>query len=164
MPNFTQTLWSIEIVITKEELLNQIEAAFQGVKLEDGIGLSEANAIDDYEDAAFRKKCRSNDEKNDWKIIHSNHLNSNYCSLSYFDAKGMRFHIPAFMIADLKGEYEFGIVFTLTNISDYSKSQFSLLTIEQRFAIKSYLIYLSKNPNYEYERNLINEAVNGYWA
>jgi len=39
----------------KEILINQIKEAFSNVTLENGIGLNEAQGIDDYEDAQTQK-------------------------------------------------------------------------------------------------------------
>ena len=32
----------------------------------------------------------------------------------------MRFHLPAFMNAEIKGEYRWGMAFALTHLSDYT--------------------------------------------
>jgi len=153
----------------KEILINKIREAFNNVKLEGGIGLNEAQGIDDYEDAQTRKKLRDKDEKENWEAIPSSELNRCNSSLSFFDPKGMRFHLPAFMIALLSNEYNFGLVFTLTNVSRnsktqlYSKSQFSDLTKEQREVIKAFLEYLLEDDEYEYERDQIKYALDNYW-
>ncbi len=144
-------------------LISQITQAFKDVALEDGIGLSEATAIDDYKDEQFRNACRQNDEKHNWITISSDSLNHNYTSLSFFDAKGMRFHLPAFMICEIKGEYRFGMAFALTHLSDYTKTQFALLTTKQREVIKLFLEYLANDPNYEFEKPTIEAAIKSYW-
>jgi hypothetical protein len=145
-------------------LISEITTTFKGVELEGGIGLSEANAIDDHKDQEFRDACRKNDEKNNWESIPSSALNDYYSSLSFFDAKGMRFHLPAFMICEIKGEYRFGMSFALTHLSDYTKSQFTMLSKEQRQAVASFLEYLSEHPNYEFEKPLIEAAIENYWS
>jgi hypothetical protein len=83
----------------KLTIISIINHAFHQVELDDGIGLSEADAIDDHRELQYRLECKKNDEKKTWTIIPSPLLNQYYCSLSYFDAKGMRFHLPAFMVA-----------------------------------------------------------------
>ena len=145
-------------------LITEISAAFKAVELDGGIGLSEANAIDEYKDEQFRKQCKLNDEKHQWNAIPFSLLNKYNCSLSYFDAKGMRFHLPAFMIADIKGEYEFGMAFTLTHLSDYSKSQFALLSQKQKEVVKLFLEYLLLQPDYEFEKTSIQNAIANYWS
>ena len=46
------------MAIDKIYLISKISEAFKDVTLEDGIGLSEANAIDDYKDEQFRMECK----------------------------------------------------------------------------------------------------------
>lgn len=148
----------------KIHLISLITSAFKDVKLENGIGLSEANAIDDYKDKPFRDQCRSNDEKDRWDAIPSSVLNKNYTSLSFFDDKGMRFHLPAFMIAELKGEYRFGMSFALTHLSEHTRSQFKLLSKTQREVVRSFLEYLLEQPDYEFEKPTIKAAIENYWS
>ena len=149
---------------TKNEIIAAISEAFKNVTLEDGIGLSEANAIDEYRDLQFREACRKNDEQFSWNTISSDLLNHYYCSLHFFDAKGMRFHLPAYLIADLNDEYRFGMVFTLAHLSDYTKSQFELLTGDQRNAVKLFLEFLLEHPDYDFEKPEIKSAIENYWS
>lgn len=144
-------------------MIQQITEAFKDVMLEDGIGLSEATAIDDYKDEAYKNQCKLVDEKLNWQIITSTELNENYTSLSFFDDKGMRFHLPAFMVCELKGEYRFGMAFALTHLSDYTKKQFSLLNQSQRKVVKLFLEYLLQDPNYDFEKPTIQAAIDNYW-
>jgi len=51
-------------------LISEINEAFKDVELDGGIGLSEANAIDDYKDEVFRSACKSKDEKH--RFLHLN--------------------------------------------------------------------------------------------
>lgn len=87
--------------VNKAFLIFEIEEAFKDVLLENGIGLSEADAIDSYADLKFRNNCKKNDEKLNWQTISLPALNNYYNNLSFFDAKGMRFHLPTFIIADI---------------------------------------------------------------
>lgn len=150
--------------MNSHELMQIIINAFQNVKLEEGIGLSEGNAIDDYETDEVKALCRANDEKENWQNISSADLNKYNYSLSYFDAKGMRFHLPAFMIAELKGEYFSGMAFALTHLSDYAKSQFELLSEDQRKVVREFLIWLSTLKDYEYNRPDIEKALKDFWT
>ncbi|MGZ4035994.1 MAG: DUF6714 family protein [Bacteroidia bacterium] len=142
----------------------RISEAFKDVQLSDGVGLSEANAIDDYKDDGFLEECKKQDEKHNWQAIPSEALNKYNCSLSFFDAKGMKFHLPAFMIAEINNEYRFGMSFALTNLSDHSKSQFGLLSKDQKNTVKLFLEYLLEQPDYEFEKPDIIAAVENYWS
>ena len=148
----------------KDILIAKINEAFIGVKLDGGIGLSEANAIDDYRDLKYRDECKKKDEAYFWNKIPVSLLNQFNSSLSFFDAKGMRFHLPAFLIAELNRDYEFNLVFILINLSDYSKSNFILLSKNQKEVVKLVLEYFLNDPNYEYERLKIENAIKYYWS
>lgn len=86
---------------TKEELIKEIETAFEGVTLEDGIGLWEAQGHDDRLSPAECNKLRQDDEKHDWQNIPAVDIYKAQSSPSFFDAKGMRFHLPQFMLLQL---------------------------------------------------------------
>ena len=98
-----------------DALIKIIRYAFLDVKLEEGIGLLQAQGIDDYESEDKCQKLRAQDELNDWGNISSEKLNKCYSSLSFFDSKGMKFHLPAYMIADIKNQYDFGLAFDPVN-------------------------------------------------
>lgn len=148
----------------KPFLISEITKAFKDVILDSGIGLTEATAIDDYRDKEFINECKKKDEKLSWNSIPSSALNENYTALSFFDDKGMRFHLPAFMICEIKEEYNFGMSFVLTHLSDYSRSQFKLLSKTQRAAVKLFLEYLLEHPGYEFENPEIKAAIENYWS
>ncbi len=141
-----------------------IEEAFAGVTLGNGVGLQEARGLDDYEDAATRAAYRATDEKEDWRSIPPAMLNAHYSSLSFFDAEGMRFHLPAYLIADLHGDYGCGMDICLTHLSEHSLTQFSLLSAAQRRAVRMYLLHIAEEPDYAFGRPHIIRALDEYWC
>ena len=147
-----------------EMLCQEIREAFSGVKLGDGIGLEQAQGIDDYDDAATCARYRAQDEKDDWSRIPVEKLNRCNSSLSFFDAEGMRFHLPAYLLADLQGAYQFGMAFCLTNLSDHNISQFLLLSPVQRKAVRSFLLHIAEAADYAFDRPHIIRALDEYWA
>src|SRR5690606_11328391 len=88
-----------------------IRAAFRDVRLGNGVGLMQAQGLDDYADSKTLAEYRSQDEKDDWSKIPVSELNACYSSLSFFDAEGMRFHLPAFLIADIEGTFNQEVTF-----------------------------------------------------
>jgi hypothetical protein len=68
-----------------------------------------AQGIDDYYSREATAQFRRKDEKDNWQKISSNDLNRCNSSPSFFDAEGFRFHLPAYLIAELQGrdEYDF---------------------------------------------------------
>jgi len=147
----------------KEALKKQIQQAFSGLKLGAGVGLYQAQGLDDY---ASEEKCaeyRARDEKFDWQVLRTEDLNKCNSSLSFFDAEGMRFHLPAYLIADLDGGYGFGMAFTLTQSSNPGE-YFSLLNTDQRAAVRSYLQFIEHEPEYQFDREHIQSALKDFWA
>lgn len=147
--------------ITKDELRRAIRQAFAGVVLGDGIGLWEAQAIDDYADAETRQKQRLRDERNDWSGIPQESLLYADSSLSFFDAAGMRFHLPAFLVAELDGSSNGGPLFALTNLWD--EQRFALLNNDQRHVIRTFLEWCLEQREYEYEYDAIRRALVDHW-
>lgn len=146
-----------------ERLCGLIRAAFRNVTLGAGVGLNEGNAIDDYAPADVRAAARDRDEADSWESIPVGDLNRCNYALSYFDAEGMRFHLPAFMIADLRGEFEYDLVFTLT-ASAQLEDQMRLLSPAQRRAVREYLEHCSSDPDRYCNVDSIDAALSGYWA
>jgi hypothetical protein len=141
-----------------------IEKAFAGVKLGDGVGLLQAQGIDDFTDPASLARLRAADEKDNWQEISAHALNRCNSSLSFFDAKGMRFHLPAFLLADLRGVYTCGMAFCLTHLDDHNLRKFTLLSPPQRNAVRAYLLHIAKLEDYAYDRPLILYALDEYWT
>ncbi len=146
------------------ELCAVIEAAFAGVRLDGGVGLYEGQGLDDYEDEAACAALRAEDEKEDWRNITTEALIRCNSSLSFFDAEGMRFHLPAFLICDLKGEYGFGMAFCLAEGLVYGEERFSLLSRDQRIAVRLFLLHILDDPDHEFDRPHIVRALDEYWV
>lgn len=147
-----------------QQVARAIEAAFAGVTLGGGVGLQEAQGLDDYADAETCVTYRAKDEKDDWHRIPADALNHCNSSLSFFDAEGMRFHLPAYLLADLRGDYSFGMAFCLTHLSDYCLTQFALLSPEQRAAVRAFLLHIADDPDEQFHRDEILRALTDYWT
>lgn len=129
-----------------------------------GIGLRQGDAIDEYADEATYNARREEDEKFNWAAITAENLNKYYAALSYFDAEGMRFHIPAFIIADIEGKLGVDPVFHLTQLEDYSRGKLTLLSQTQRAAIREYLLLIKDDPNYRVDLPHIEMSLRDYWT
>lgn len=155
----TLSLWQ-----EMEDIQNQIKNAFADVLLGEGVGLWEAQGLDDYKSSAECFILRQRDEKLDWSKISVQDLNNCNSSLSFFDAEGMRFHLPAFLIADLKGQWMFDLTFHLCEV-DNPSDKFSLLNDIQRDAVRAYLSWIATDIDYSFDRDsIVKNLVNGYWA
>lgn len=148
-----------------DQLRQKIESAFAGVTLQEGTGLYEAQGIDDY---ASQEEClayRTKDEKLNWHNISINDLNRCNSSPTFFDAQGMLFHLPAFLLASLKGDYLHDLTFTLTHEWHDTERKFSLFNTEQRAVVADYLQFLLDEPDYSYHHQEIMSAlITGYWS
>ncbi|MEF9955604.1 MAG: hypothetical protein RSA22_02675 [Acinetobacter sp.] len=145
-----------------DQLRQKIESAFAGVTLEEGIGLYEAQAIDDYASEAECLAYRAKDEKLNWRNISVDDLNRCNSSLSFFDAQGMLFHLPAFLLANLNGDYLQELTFTLTRPWADMERKFSLFNAEQRFAVRAYLLFLLDEPDEVFRYSDIRDALAQY--
>src|ERR1051325_7971638 len=138
-----------------------IREAFADVRLEDGVGLMEARGLDDYADERTLRAHPRNDEQYDWSAIPAQKLQE-YCdTLSFFDAKGTRFHLPAFMIAELRGEVSAGAMFHVSQFR-LVETKFTQLSQCQRQAVRAYLLVLKDDPDYELYRSDIEAALAEY--
>lgn len=146
----------------KEDVLTEVRSAFSSVSLGNGIGLWEAQAIDDHETKKVQKKNREKDEKDDWSLLGFDDLQRCHSSLSFFDADGMRFHLPAFIIASINSTVD-DPIFHLTQLDDYAKSKLTTLNQAQRKAIVTYLNWCLEQEEYEFEHPAIRKALSEYW-
>jgi hypothetical protein len=158
--------------MTRDELILQIESAFRGVTLENGIGLWEAHGHDNYMGTKECESLRAKDEKENWKNIPVLDLYRCSSGLSFFDAKGMRFHLPQFLLfdldvfddeterlhaqEDLQSSLYFppDVVFTLSyNLEEeYARIRFSLLNKEQMQCIIDFFEYKKQEVKETYDR------------
>lgn len=139
-----------------------IHDAFDGVRLGKGIGLWEGQALDDYLTGELRQKERGRDEKALWCRLSADDLNRCSSSLCFFDAEGMRFHLPAYMMLVIDGlDQTDSLVFHLTkNCGD----TFSCLDQTQRDAVYDFLRWCSHQPIYEFQRVDILKAMDDFWS
>jgi Family of unknown function (DUF6714) len=89
-------------------LIAEIEAAFAGVSREDGTTLHEAEAMDDRESEEEQRVARRLDRESRWQDVPEEEIEARCSALSFLDAKGFRYYIPAFMIHGLRHWGEVG--------------------------------------------------------
>ena len=153
------------MIVSREAVIEHIRKAFEGITLGSGVGLFQGQALDDHESDAVQADARAKDEKQDWTTIPTEHLNRCYSSLSFFDAEGMRFHLPAFIVADLSGHINtINPVYQLTSLDNYGRSRFTMFSAEQRAAGCNYLIFGRDDPDQWPERGRrLDRAIDSYW-
>jgi len=147
-----------------QELCALIQKAFLDVRLGQGVGLMEAQGRDDYADATTCASYRAKDEKEDWRRISAEALNRCGSSLSFFDAEGMRFHLPAYLLGYLQDTFNGEMMFALTHLSEYSEKQFTLLSGVQRNAVRAFLEFHLNDPGSSIHHAYIARALSEYWV
>ena len=80
----------------------------------------------------------------------------------YLDSYGVRFHLPAFMIAELQREGLGGVERAL--YQEPCDEQFSQLSKAQRTVVRAFLEHLLDDPEFSFEWAHIQKALDGYWA
>ena len=150
------------VFVNSDEVIQKIDNAFSDVILEGGIGLLQAQAIDDYLPKEEQDKQRQKDEKLNWKSISFNDLQRYHSSLSFFDAAGMKFHLPAYIIGSIKGELD-DPIFHLTILDTYAESKLVTLNLNQKKSIIEYLNWCLTQEEFEYETEDIEKALKEYW-
>lgn len=93
-------------------LLNQIASAFDGVILEDGIGLMTAELMDMH---ASREVCDAvapHEERTGWRRIPPAMIRACWNSPAFTDPKGYRFLLPVWLTLDLRGQLAPGTPWT----------------------------------------------------
>ena len=150
-------------VYTREQMVAMVKNAFRWVELGDGIGLLQAQCIDGREPQEIEKEWRKKDEKDRWESIPYELLEVCHSSLCFFDAKGMRFHLPAFIVGSIEGNVS-DPLFSLTYLDSarfYSK--FSILTDDQKRVVSKYLTWCLTEDKYRYDHDEIQKALALYW-
>lgn len=137
-----------------------IRDAFQGVRLGDGVGLWEGRALDDYDDEHGIASARLRDERTDWSAIPIDDLCECESSLTFADPEGVRFLLPAFMLAELDDKLPAGIVLTLTD-HHRPAEHFAALSPEQRRTVREFLLVLRDGPNAW--RDEIDRSLDSFW-
>jgi hypothetical protein len=74
----------------------------------------------------------------------------------------MRFHLPAYLIASIKGEVD-DPMFTLTYMGVLFESRFATLNALQKKAVTQYLTWCLTEDEYQFYDEDIVRALTEYW-
>ena len=146
----------------RDALRAKIVEAFHGVSLEGGIGLRQADGIDSRKSEDVCRLLREGDEKDDWSQIPQDDLDRYSGSLAFLDPDGMRFYLPAFLLADIDSD-QFDLLSRFIDLSDHSKRQFSHLSLQQRSVVADYLRYVQDQPGHWLYVHKIDYALESFW-
>lgn len=149
----------------ERHVLSLVRTAFARVILGEGVGLRQGQGLDDHADMRTLASYRAQDEKYDWSAISVADLDKCYSSLSFFDPDGMRFHLPAYLVADLEGSLQTAdVLFHLVYAADRAASRFDTLSPAQREAVRELLLLRLSDPHREFVHPMIEAALSDYWS
>ena len=97
---------SLDFKRRREGLIAEIERAFNGVERDDGVSLHQARARDDYATPEQELTARKLDVEPQWQEVTQQDILYCCSALSFLDAKGFRYYIPAFMRVALGNFYD----------------------------------------------------------
>jgi hypothetical protein len=156
----------------KQWLIDYIAFAFRRVSLGDGVDIYAAASAEWYgepsEDALSR--CA---ERIDWQRVPPTHLHARDYALSYLDAPGHRFYMPAIMTTMLRDEDDRGnlsesFMFHLERMAGscgYHPSHVcDLLNRSQRSAIRRFLKYQIYNCRRRFDHDRLRNTLRNFDA
>ena len=129
----------------EEALVERIRRAFAGITVGPHTTLYlSGEAEDDYMVEESRDILRRREIRDDWQSIPPELLLACDCATSYVDAEGMRYLLPAWMLAELRYPdcVNTGLEIALCDnshdpdLADYNRKKLSLLNDEQRACVR----------------------------
>ncbi len=145
-------------------VLKEIEQAFEGVTLGDGISLREAEVIDDYGSAEDRAEARARDETEDWRKIPDEVIEAAADALCFMDPAGLRFHLPAYMhfalrrCEDSDSRSTDAAIYRLTDSEGIEKLR-QVLTHRQIGAVLAFLSAVADTDSFDTHQRRIGLAI-----
>ncbi len=136
------------MILDKAKLIEEINQAFKTVKLDDGIGIFEAEELDTCSNDKKLEQAREKDRSwwKDWHHIEDKHLAYYSSSMCFMDSQGIKWALPAYMIFSLNN-YEgsfYSVDTTIYTIERGARGENNrdLFTLEQKKIIAKFLQYM----------------------
>lgn len=145
--------------------ISEIADAFARVQREDGVTLHEAEVIDDYGSAQERSAARQRDMDSHWHDVPGADIEQHYSILSFLDAKGLRYYLPAYMIWTLRN-YATSPSATIDSTIyalGFDNSHFHIFTPRQSKAIARFLEYMVLYATAFCDSGAASSALDTYW-
>ena len=159
--------------MNRKELIQDIETAFKGVLLKDGIGIYQAEALDNYANEVVIEKERDRDRTSwvRWQDIPDEIIDRYYSVLCFVDPSGMKFLLPANMRFTLKN-------YDITNSASLDSTIYALdrglegfgndsniLSDKQKSAIAKFLKYMVLEVGEKYvDSSAASRAYEQHWS
>ena len=152
---------------TSADVIAAIHAAFDGVSRGDGVTLHEADVIDNYGSPEERAAARRLDQEPCWQAVPDEDIANLWWTLSFLDAEGFQYYLPAFMSWTVRqergsstnsGDSTVFHVTRLTEADSYHASRLARLDERQRRSVALFLAFMAL------EDDDAQRAVHGYWS
>ena len=135
----------------KMKVISLIEEVFKDVRRDGGVTLHQMDVLDDYGSEFELKEAGLKDTETTWQEIPSGKLSTFQLSMTFLDAKGFRFYLPAFMrhalltLGSDRGSEGDGVIFSLCRgpDDDFRKEDFRLLGAREKECIAAFLHVLA---------------------
>ncbi|WP_432799214.1 DUF6714 family protein [Poriferisphaera sp. WC338] len=159
--------------IETQWLIDQIRETFGSILLSDGVSLHQTDVIDDYceHDKKLMAKAKAKDTDNRWWNVSVEVIEKQQWAWSFFDVKGYRYYLPAFMTYYLKNvlrdwsEEAIAPVLYSLNPSDARTPYHQTFNKEQSKVIAMFLWQYCEFSNWEdFECAQAKEALSAYWG
>ena len=140
---------SPEMIAERDDLLAEIDAAFDGVTREGGISWSEAAVWGCGRSIEQEARVRASDTEERWQDLVDDEEwedGEGFSSSAFLDAIGYRYYLPATILRCVRGDESDYVVYRLMGNeggpSDYQLEQWSLLDTRQRRCVARFLSYM----------------------
>jgi Cysteine-rich CPCC len=150
----------------RDEILQQIAQVFDGVRREEGVTLHEALEMDLYGSPEQCAQARLLDTDENWQEVRGKDLERFPSVLSFLDAKGFRYYLPAYMSWELWRFRALGASirsWLLFHLDTSESRHFTILTEPQARAVYRYLRFVG---DYAWDLNakVARSALAKYWS
>lgn len=149
-----------------QKIESEILSAFKGVKLDDGIGYFEADAIDDYlvPSSIKYQEEKAKDEREDWTRLFSIFKDLRFDSSrhSFMDKKGILFYLPFAMTRkeDMVNSVMYFYISEVYKREGYEIGKYTelitLLTPEQKQCIYDFYTFLNRIEHPDFSNESLN--------
>ncbi len=121
--------------------------------------------MDDHACAELAR-VRRLDERSSWQNLDAAVLEKEkyYSTPSFFDAQGFAFHLPAFLLAELDDNHEFGFIDRIVEKRPQTGSWIELLTPQQADALVVVLSLVKQHPDYYNDTKKFEFAIERFAA
>jgi hypothetical protein len=149
-----------------DQLITLIRSAFDGTQLEGGTTIHEADLEGCYLKEQDRLDARAKDSETEWSTVPDWKIERFPSVLSFFDVKGWRFYIPAYMIWTLRNWRTTNLIIADSvvwtfdpTMPDFDLPRYSSLSAAQSHAAYRFVKFFCDYSGDEESRH----AMDAYW-